>query len=260
MKQLSNWSTNLLWVIYLALLAVLLPHTAWAFNRFEPQANGWLGASWGVITAWAGAFAFEAAIAALTHQLAKRIETTPRYSAGHVALRRFSYQYLNAYAAGLFVALGVSAQANFAHAVEYSREFAIFDRYSVSPLLYSVTFGGILPLVSLLFARILGDTANTEATSNPELTKAKQTIKELQAALDTAETQITDAEARALAAEQRFAAAGDLFARLLAEEKRQRILAASERWPQLPASSVAIIASSSPGYVSEVLKERDGHK
>ncbi len=70
--------------------------------------------------------------------------------------------------------------------------------------------------------------------------------------------QITDAESRAIAAEQRFAAAGDLFARLFAEEKRQRILAASERWLELPAASVAIVASASQGYVSEVLKERDG--
>jgi hypothetical protein len=71
---------------------------------------------------------------------------------------------------------------------------------------------------------------------------------------------ITDAEARAITAEQRFAAAGGLFARLFAEEKRQRILAASERWSELPAASVAIIASASPGYVSEVLKERDGQQ
>ena len=76
--------------------------------------------------------------------------------------------------------------------------------------------------------------------------------------MDAAETQITDAEARAIAAEQRFAAAGDLFARLFAEEKRQRILAASERWPELPAASIAIIAGASPGYVSEVLKDGDG--
>ena len=68
------------------------------------------------------------------------------------------------------------------------------------------------------------------------------------------------AEARANAAEQRFTAAGDLFGRLFADEKRQRILAAAERWPELPASSVAIIASSSPGYVSEVLKGMDGRK
>lgn len=229
MKQMSNWSTNLLWIIYLALLAVLLPHTAWAFNRFEPQSSGWLGITWGVIAAWAAAFAFEAAIAALTHQLAKRIGTTPRYTAGRVELRRFSYQYMNAYAASLFVALGVSALANFAHAVEYGRGFAIFGRYSIPPLLYSVTFGGILPLVSLLFARILGDIADTEAASNPELTKAKQAVGELQAELDATKARMTEAEARAIAAEQRFAAAGDLFARLFAEEKRQRIIAAAER-------------------------------
>ena len=258
MNRLSNWSNTLLWVIYLALLAVLLPHTAWAFSRFEPQTAGWLGVPWGIVTAWAAAFAFEAAIAALTHKLARRIEATPRYTAGRVPLRRLSYQYLNAYAAGLFVALAVSALANFAHAVEYSRDFAIFGRYSVPPLLYSLTFGAILPLVSLLFARILGDTTATEATANPELTRAKQTIKELQADLDAAEERLTDAESRALAAEQRFAAAGDLFARLFAEEKRQRILAAAERWPELPAASIAIIASASPGYVSEVLKSGDG--
>jgi hypothetical protein len=213
-----------------------------------------------VVTAWAAAFALEAAIAALTHKLPGRIMTTPRYTAGRVLLRRSSYQYLNAYAAGLFVALGVSALGNFAHAVEYGREFAIFGRYSISPFLYSVTLGGILPLVSLLFARILGDTAATEAALSPELTKTKRTIKELRAELDEAEMQITDVEARAIAAEERFAAAGDLFARLFAEEKRQRIPAAAERWPELPAASIAVVASASPGYVSEVLKDKDGRR
>ena len=86
-------------------------------------------------------------------------------------LRRISYQCLNAYAAGLFVALGVSALASFAHAVECGREFAIFGRYSIPPFLYSVTFGGILPLVSLLFARIQGDTPATEAETTPEVTQ-----------------------------------------------------------------------------------------
>jgi hypothetical protein len=111
MKRPSNWSNTFLWVIYLALLAVLLPHTAWAFSRFEPQTDGWLSVRWGLITAWAAAFAFEAAIAALTHKLANRIQMTPRYTAGRVWLRRFVYQYINAYAAGLLVALGVSALA-----------------------------------------------------------------------------------------------------------------------------------------------------
>lgn len=112
-----------------------------------------------------------------------------------------------------------------------------------APLLYSFTFGGTLPMVSLLFARILGDTAEAEAASSPELTRSKQTIKELQAALDTAETRMSDTEARAIASEQRFAAAGDLFARLFAEEKRLRVLAAYERCPELPAESIATLSS-----------------
>jgi hypothetical protein len=84
MRHQRDWSNILLWAIYLSLLAVLLPHTAWAFARFEPPGNGTLGIAWGAITAWAAAFAFEAAIAALTHKLAKHIESTPRYSAGRV--------------------------------------------------------------------------------------------------------------------------------------------------------------------------------
>ena len=152
--------------------------------------------------------------------------------------------------------MGVSILANFGHAVEYGRDFAIFDRYNVPPLLYSLAFGGILPLVSLMFARILANTA--EAEVNPELTKAKQTIKELWSELKAAKDHLANAEARANAAEQRFAAAGDLVARLFAGEKRQRILAATEHWPELPASSIAIITSASPGYVSEVLKGGNG--
>lgn len=179
---------------------------------------------------------FEAAIAALTHRLAQRIETTPKHTGDRVLLRRLSYQYVNAYAAGLLVALSVSALAKLAHAVEYGQEFAISSSYLVPPFLYSVTFGGILPLVSLLFARILGDTTDAEGQPDPEL---------------------TNADARAVAAEQPFAAAGDLFARLFAEEIRQRILAAAEKRPELLALSIAVIAGASRGYVSEVLKARD---
>jgi hypothetical protein len=258
MKHQRNWSNALLWAIYLSLLAVLLPHTAWAFARFEPPGNGTFGIAWGAITAWAAAFAFEAAIAALTHKLAKHIESTPRYTAGRVWLRRISYQYLNAYAVGLLVAVGVSVLANFGHAVEFGRDFAVFGQYMIPPLLYSLAFGGILPLVSLMFARILANTVDTEVQANPELAQAKQTIRKLRSDLEAAEGHIGDAEARANAAEQRFAAAGDLVVQLFAHEKRQRILAAAERWPELPASSVAIVAGASASYVTEVLRRRDG--
>ena len=211
-----------------------------------------------MVTAWAAAFAFEAAIAALTHKLAKHIESTPRYTAGRVWLRRISYQYLNAFSAGLLVAVGVSVLANFGHAVEFGRDFAIFGQHKIPPLLYSLAFGGILPLVSLVFARILANTAETEVGTNSELTQAKQTIKQLRSEVAALGDHLSQAEARANASEQRFAAAGDLVARLFAEEKRQRILAAAERWPQLPASSVAIVAGASASYVTEVLRGRDG--
>ena len=55
MKRQQNGPNILLWSIYLALLAVLLPHTAWAFARFEPPAVGWLNVPWGKVTAWAEA-------------------------------------------------------------------------------------------------------------------------------------------------------------------------------------------------------------
>jgi hypothetical protein len=242
------------------LLAVLLPHTAWAFGHFESPVAGWLGFQWGILSAWAAAFAFEAAIAALTHRLAKRIETTPRYATGNVFWRRLSYQYFNSFAAGLFVALVVSALANFGHSVEFGQDFAIFTRYDVSPLLYSLAFGGILPLVSLLFARILADTTEIESVPNLELSQAKQTTKRLKEELQAAEEVASVAETRAIDAERRFSAAGDLVVRLFAQEKRQRILAAAERWPQLPASSIAVISEASPSYVSEVLKSINGQQ
>ena len=102
--------------------------------------------------------------------------------------------------------------ANLCHAVEYGRNFAtpaqgrycVFGRYAVPPPLYSLAFGGILPLVSLMFARILANTAETEAGANSELTRAKQNIRKLRLDLEAAELCVTETEARANAAERRF--------------------------------------------------------
>jgi hypothetical protein len=123
--------------------------------------------------------------------------------------------------------------ANSGHAVEFGRDFAVLGSYDVPPQVHSLAFGGILPLASLVFARILANTADTEVQANPDVVKAKQAIKELRSELQAAEGQFANAEARANAAEQRFTAAGDLVVQLFAEEKRQRILAAAERWPHL---------------------------
>jgi len=240
------WTDWILWAIYIALLGVLFPHTAWAFRQFEPEGWGFVG--------WVAAFAFEAAIAAFTWRLKLLIETTPNYRTGQVWLRRLRYRYVNFYGFGLLAALIISAAANWAHAVEFGQPFAVFAEYSISPIIFSVGFGAILPVISLLFARVLAEAQDTEQEANQELVEAKQSIRELRKQLKEAE------EARTLA-EERFGAIGDLVARLFAEEKRQRILAAKQRWPALPSGSIAIIAESSPSYVSEVLREdQDGQK
>lgn len=279
MKDLtSNLTTKILWAVYIGLLAVLLPHTAWLFAMFESTATtNILGfaVDLGDVTAWAGAFAFEAAIAVLTHKLAKHIENGPkRYPVGPKGLAewpKFKYRYLNAFSLGLVVAVAVSALANLAHSVEFGRSLAIFARWGIEPKVYQMAFGGVLPIVSLLFARVLSNVAETEDAPNPELeelrrvfaewkAKAKETEQNLRSVIAEWQGKAAEAEQRAMEAEQqahdaetRFAAAGELFARLFNEEKRQRIIAARQTWPELPISAIAIIAASSPSYVSEVL-------
>lgn len=234
----KNDKTNfILWLVYGALLAVLMPHTAWAFIQFEPAGT------WGVITAWAGAVAFEAAIAVLTHKLAKHIESLPNYKNGR---KRFTSRYVNAYSFGLLVAVGVSTLANIAHAVQFGAEIKIFASWGVPFGVYAVAFGGILPLASLVFARVLSNVNETEHEVDPALTKANDTIKELRTAVRQYEKKANDADAR-------FNAAGDLIRLLTSDDKRERIVAINQRWPALPQAHVATIAESSPAYVSEVL-------
>ena len=238
-----NWSTILLWAVYLALLGVLLPHTAWAFGQFEPA-----GAS-SLALGWIAAIAFEGAIAAFTFRLKGRIEKTPRYTAGLVPWRKFRHRYLNIYSVGLLVAIGVSSLANWAHSVEFAGDFGIFTRYSIPPLLYTVAFGAILPLCSLLFARILADVSESEAAPNQELTAAKQENRELQRRLTATETRLTHAEG-----------AARVLLELTAEEKARRILAAAHQWPDVPKTVIAQIAGASPSYVTQVLAGSEEEK
>jgi vacuolar-type H+-ATPase subunit H len=238
-------SNTVLWAVFIALLLVLLPHTAWAFSNFEPDGNGL-----GSLSAWAAAVAFEAAIAVLVHKLAKHIEQAPRR---RTFAGRMSARYLNAYAAGLVLALAVSTFANLSHAVEFGRPMRIFTEWGWSPGLYAVAFGAVLPFTSLLFARVLSNVSEAEQEANPELDKAREEIRVLRAQVRDAERSRATAEQAMRDAEQRFAAAGDLMARLFAEDKRQRILFVAEQWPGLPQRAIAVIAETSPSYVSEVL-------
>jgi len=245
---MKDKTTVVLWLVYFALLAVLLPHTAWAFSQFEPEATAVLGLRITAV-AWLAAIAFEASIAVLTHRLAGHIESVPNYKD---AWRRFRARYLNAYSLGLVTAVLVSALANLAHAVEFGRPMALTDSRSWLFAVYVVAFGAVLPFVSLLFARVLSNVTEAdtaELVANPELEAAKQAVASLRAQLKAANQRAADAEAR-------FAAAGDLM-RLLSEDKRERILVARQRWPELPQTAVALIAGASPSYVSDVLKQSE---
>ena len=234
-----NWSTILLWTVYLALLGVLLPHTAWAFGQFEP-----VGASSKAL-GWVAALAFEGAIAAFTFRLKGRIEKTPRYKSGWVTGRKLKHRYLNVYSLGLLVAIAVSSLANWAHAVEFGVDFGIFTRYSIPPLLYTVAFGAILPACSLLFARILADVSESEAVPNQELQEVKRDNRELRRQLTATKQRLTEAEG-----------AARVLLQLTAEDKAQRILAAHAQWPDLPQVTLAQLVKASPSYVSQVLAEQ----
>jgi len=232
-----------LWLIYGGLLAVLLPHAQFVFARFEPNTAA------GQRVAWAAAFVFEAAIAALTHKLSLRIRATPRYSVGRVWLRKLHFRYANVYFAGLLITTVISSLANLAHAVEFGGELAIVDRWGISFGVYAIAFGGVLPVVSILFASVLSNVAETERGVDPALVKAKGDLKDLRTELKAVQERANFAEGRLVEVEGQRA----LTAALFDGDKRERILAARELWPEAAARTWADISGASTGYVSEVV-------
>lgn len=253
MNTKTPLTTMILWAVYVSLLAVLLPHTAWAFRQYEPTQSAIIfnDFTWADLVSYMVAFAFEASIAVLTHKLAKRIEETPRSK--KLWRERFSYRYLNGIAVGLLIATLVSGMANLAHAVEFGRSLQIFALWGVPQGLYSVAFGGILPLVSLTFANVLSNVVESEEAPNPELTQANETIRALRSQVRESEQRLRSAEDRVKTAEDRFGTVTDLAKSMFGEDKRERILFARKQWKDLPNSAISIIAGASPAYVSEVL-------
>ncbi len=202
-------TTIILWIVYILLLLVLLPHTAWAFKNWEP-----LGVQLSEITSYAAAFAFEAAIATLTHKLAKHIEDTKvvktqkKNQDGTVNMAvdkwaTFLKRYVNAFSFGLVIVTAVSALANLAHAVEFGRTLKIFTEWGISQKIYSLAFGGILPLVSLVFARVLSNVSDDEDAPNPELDEARKTLAAVRKQLHETEQRANSAERKLIETEQR---------------------------------------------------------
>jgi hypothetical protein len=238
-------SNHVLWAIYLALLATMLPHTAWVFAQFESTAPGLLGWEWGKAVAWTAAFAFEAAIAVFTNKLKTHNEKVPRYQK-NPTLRKFSYRYLNPFTIALIIALSYSALTNFTHAVQFQRPLNVISDYSIPPWIYSVTFGAILPLCALVFALALSTSTDTESNRDEELAVAKKTER---AANKEAAQLRKDLEE----ANTRFDTAELEFAFLSAPLAKDRIKGAHQHWPELTNKGTAIVAKASQAYASEVI-------
>lgn len=255
MNNKTSFTTYVLWTVFIALLLVVWPHTAWAFRQFEPKESTvfFNGFTWADLISYVVAFAFEASIAVLVHKLSKRIEDTPKRM--KVWYEKLAFQYVNPISFGLLIATVVSGLANLAHAVQFGVPLKIFTAWGISSDVYSFAFGGILPLVSLTFANVLSNVVDDEEAPNPELTAANETIRNLHKQLRDSEGKAKQTEERARLAEERFNAIGDLVKMLFGEDKRQRIVAAHKQWPELPGSAIAIITGSSAAYVSETLKE-----
>lgn len=276
MNNKTPFTTYVLWAVYISLLIVLLPHTAWAFANWEPgskEATVLYGSfTTSDLIAYIAAFSFEASIATLTHKLSKKIEITKKITKEiktDAGIKRVTDQwgtwkarYMNGFSLLLVGATMISMMANFAHAVEFAGDLKIFTDWGIPPIIYSIAFGAALPLVSLGFANVLSNVTDDEEQPNPELEQAKATILGVRQQLRDAEARIKETELRVKAAEEkariaedRYGAMGDLVNHLFGEDKRQRIIIARKQWPDLPGSAIAVIAGSSPAYVSEVFKE-----
>jgi hypothetical protein len=275
LKTLTNYFTfkNFLWTIYAGVLVVITPHTQWMFSRFEPANLRGLS--------WVAAVVFEATIFAVTHLLVEHIAARKpstfnfdKERIRKVKIRKwelgelftwwplFRYRWLNAYTMLLGLAVFISGFANLSHAVEYGQSLTIVQAWSIPYKFFTLAFGGILPLVNLLFAAVIAQVDDAQNAENPELEKANGTISDLRKQLRESEQARKSAElGQAKAEEDRrqaeinFAALGKLMVKLFAEDKKQRILAIHEQWPRLPGSAIAIMADASPSHVSEVLSE-----
>jgi len=228
----------LIWMIYVGLLSVLLPHTQWMFAKFEA------GTTEGTAVSWAAAVVFELTIVVLTHKLSAHI----RQARGSARTwRRFKLRYANTYGYGLVMAMSVSTFAN----VEHAHAFAATE-YS-SPF-HLVAFGGVLPIASLLFAKVLANVHEDSVSDDPDLVKAKKAAGDLRSQLRQAKQEVAAAVSRADAAESLVGIAECLFG----DDKRKRILTARDIWQDAPGAHIATIADASPGYVAEVLAGANG--
>ena len=230
---------NSVWnVIYIALLFALLEHTAWAFGSFENSKADKIP-----FIAWVTAIAFEGAIYAFTNKLSKHMSSVTTRK----KFKKFTEKYLNVYSGGLLLASAVSALANWMHAVEFGSEFVAVQRGMVSAEFLTISFGGILPIMSFLFANVLAKEAEYSEEVDEEKISLRKELREVRKGLKHSES-----ERNKIA--QKF---GDMEG-LFVGSKQERIIAVKKTWPKLSNSAISEITEASASYVSETLKQLFG--
>ncbi len=222
---------GVLWIAYLALLAVLLPHTSWAFSIVEPSGTEFWGAH---PLGWALALTFESTIAAVTWKLQS-----------YQGKRGKRHRWLNGYSAGLVLFAGISGLANWLHAEEFARISPVFAHYNLPSAVFSVLFGAALPVASLAFAAILAPDVSEDG-EDPILVSAKAEAREVR-------RQLAEANKALVEANTQNTAMKEIALALFAPEIKVRIQAARAKWPTMPANGIAVLTGASAPYVSEVL-------
>jgi hypothetical protein len=254
---------NFLWAVYIGVLVVITPHTQWMFARFEPAHMHGM--------AWVAAVVFEAAIFAVTHLLVRHIEARrpstfnferQRLKDGKVSQfftwwPMFRYRWANAYTALLAVAVMVSGFANLAHAVEYGQDIAIVEAWGIPYGFFAVAFGGILPLVNMLFAAVIAQVGDAEQEANPELDKANKDKRDAERRAKEAERLLADTEHKLIESEQRYRAVGDVVRYLFGDDFAlgERVRYVKKTFPQLSQHGISQILGCSVSTVNEALKE-----
>jgi hypothetical protein len=269
LPKVSN--THLFWAVYVAFLLVLLPQEAWTIGQGQDQS----GEQWQLLgvsaspLAWLLAGAFTATVAVVTHRLNKHWADMPaRYKAEDMRRKRFAYRWLNVYAVTLIVTMPISAVANFMHVVEFTKPtLKVFALYPWTLGAYRLIFGMALPLVSMVFARVLSTMQESEQQDDPAFAKAKaelkeanSTIRELEKTIRQTEQdyseRIRQAEQQANEAEQRYRAVGDVVRWLFGKDEnlRDRIRGIRTTFPNLSQNGIAQLVGCSVSTVNEALQ------
>lgn len=257
-RQARAWLSirHLHWLIYIALLTALLPHTAWFFSRFQSNSGAWL--------AWPLALVFEGGIFAFTHNLVSSIEKSSRLRQKEgedwatFVWRKFTVGYLNASGVGLLGCSTVSGLANFSYAVTFSQPL---DVYGIPMPLFEILSGGVLPFIGLIFARVLANTADehqaddAEAKLKAELRRANKSVEKLRQTVENLRLSQAETEQAAKTTEHKLQQlqAAAKFTELTHDSTEVRVKAAKRLWPDVTQATLAEIAGASPSYTSQVL-------